>query len=115
MMAGVRPTLFKDGTQKRDWVFVEDILQGILLSIDKNVSDIFNLGSGEATSFNDLVAIINKNLGTDFQPEYIDNPAKDAFQGFTLADISKAGRMLGYNPVYNVEKGIAKYIEELKK
>ena len=114
MMAGTTPKLFGDGEQKRDWAYVEDILQGILLAIDKKISGIFNLGSGQATSFNDLVRIINRNLGTNIQPEYIDNPFKDAFQIFTLADISKAGRTFGYRPAYDIEKGIATYIEKIR-
>ena len=72
MKQGKQPIIFGDGTQTRDFIYVEDIVDNILLNIDK--TGIIDIGSGISTSFNDLVKIINEELGTDIQPIYIDKP-----------------------------------------
>ena len=72
-----RPKLFEDGNQKRDWIYVKDIVRGIILAGEYEGSGIFNCGSGTATSYNDLVHFINESLGTDYQPGYIKNPYKE--------------------------------------
>jgi nucleoside-diphosphate-sugar epimerase len=73
MKQGKRPIILGDGTQTRDFIYVEDIVDNILLNIDK--TGIIDIGSGISTSFNDLVKIINEELGTNIQPIYIDKPS----------------------------------------
>ncbi|MDQ3116115.1 MAG: NAD-dependent epimerase/dehydratase family protein, partial [Verrucomicrobiota bacterium] len=67
---GKRPRIFKHGEQKRDFVYVKDIVQGTLRAMEAKESGIYNLGSGQARSFNELIAILNQSLGTNFEPEY---------------------------------------------
>lgn len=109
---GRPPRLFKWGEQKRDFVYIEDVIRANLLALEKDVSGVFNVATGQARSFNEIVALLNRYLGTDFQPEYIDCPY-DFFQRFTQADISKARQMLGYEPIYSLEEGIREYLERL--
>src|SRR5213596_1590961 len=74
MKAGQRPRTFKHGEQKRDFVYVKDVVDGTIRALDANASGIYNLGSGQARSFNELVFILNRSLQTNLQPDYFDNP-----------------------------------------
>ena len=110
--AGKRPRIFKYGEQKRDFVYVKDVVEATLLAADANHSGIFNVGSGRATSFNEVVALLNKALGTDHDPEYFDNPYS-YYQPHTEADLTRVRGELGYAPRYSIDRGIAEYAKEL--
>jgi len=112
MTAGQRPRIFKHGEQQRDFVYVKDIVQGCIRGFEAIKSGIYNLGSGQARSFNDLVQILNNTLGTNLDPEYIDNPHAH-YQNFTQADLTKVRDALGYEPQFTFEKGVADYMRWL--
>ncbi len=76
-------------------------------------SDIFNCGSGVAVSFNEVIAELNKNLGSRLEPEYIDNPYA-FYQPHTEADMSRARKELGWVPKFTPDKGIADYVKGLE-
>src|SRR5213596_3352211 len=99
MKAGQRPRTFKHGEQKRDFVYVKDAVEGSIRAIDAQTSGIYNLGTGQARSFNELVDVLNKCLGTKFQPDYIDNPHPH-YQNFTEADLDKVRGAFGYQPQF---------------
>ncbi|MBV9617800.1 MAG: ADP-glyceromanno-heptose 6-epimerase [Verrucomicrobia bacterium] len=109
MKAGQRPRIFKHGDQKRDFVYVKDIVEGSVLALEAKKSGIYNLGSGQARSFNDLIDVLNKCLGTKFQPDYIENPHAH-YQNFTQADLEKVRGELGYQPQFSLENGVADYV-----
>ena len=112
MKAGQRPRIFKHGEQERDFVYVKDIVEGSILSLDASESGIYNLGTGQARSFNELVDILNKCLGTNFQPDYIDNPHAH-YQNFTQADLTNARNALDYKPQFPLEDGVRDYMQWL--
>jgi len=112
MKAGQRPRIFKHGEQKRDFVYVKDAVEGSIRALEASQSGIYNLGSGRARSFNELVDILNKCLGTNFQPDYIDNPHAH-YQNFTEADLRKARNALGYEPRFRLEEGVRDYMQWL--
>ena len=112
MKAGQRPRIFKQGEQKRDFVYVKDIVAGSMSALDARMSGIYNLGFGQARTFNDLVAILNKSLGTNFDADYIDNPHAH-YQNFTQADLSNVRNGLGYEPKFPLEDGVRDYMEWL--
>jgi ADP-L-glycero-D-manno-heptose 6-epimerase len=112
MKAGQRPRIFKQGDQKRDFVYVKDVVEGSILALEAKESGIYNLGSGQARSFNELVDVLNKYLGTKFQPDYIENPHAH-YQNFTEADLDKVRGALGYQPQFSLERGVADYVEWL--
>jgi ADP-L-glycero-D-manno-heptose 6-epimerase len=112
MKAGQRPRIFKQGEQKRDFVYVKDIVDGSMLALEAKQSGIYNLGCGQARSFNDLVDVLNKCLGTKLQPDYIDNPHAH-YQNFTEADLNKARSALGYAPQFPLETGVKDYVQWL--
>jgi ADP-L-glycero-D-manno-heptose 6-epimerase len=110
--AGQRPRIFKHGEQKRDFVYVKDVVEGSIRALDARASGIYNLGSGQARSFNELVDVLNKCLGTSFQADYIDNPHAH-YQNFTQADLTNARSALGYKPRFPLEDGVRDYMEWL--
>ncbi len=110
--AGQRPRIFKHGEQKRDFVYVKDIVAGTMRALQASTSGIYNLGCGKARTFNELVAILNQSLGTNFEADYIENPHAH-YQNFTEADLSNARSGLGYEPEYPLEKGVRDYMEWL--
>jgi len=112
MKAGQRPRIFKHGEQKRDFVYVKDAVDGSIRALDAETSGIYNLGSGEARSFNELVDVLNKCLGTNLQPDYIDNPHAH-YQNFTQADLTNARSALGYEPRFPLEEGVRDYMQWL--
>ena len=112
MKEGKRPRIFKHGEQKRDFVYVKDIVQGTLRALEAKESGIYNLGSGQARSFNELIAILNNSLGTSFEPEYFDNPHAH-YQNHTEADLTQVRKSLGYDPQFPLEKGVADYLRWL--
>jgi ADP-L-glycero-D-manno-heptose 6-epimerase len=110
--AGQRPRIFKQGEQKRDFVYVKDVVAGTMRALQAPASGIYNLGCGQARTFNELVAILNDSLGTNFEADYIDNPHAH-YQNFTQADLTNARNGLGYEPAYSLEKGVRDYMEWL--
>jgi ADP-L-glycero-D-manno-heptose 6-epimerase len=105
------PKLFKWGEQRRDYAYVKDVVRANLLAADAKESGIVLCGSGKATSFNDLVAILNKTLGTNRVPEYIDNPYGAGYQSYTECDMTLAKEKLGFVPEFDIEKGIKDYYD----
>jgi len=112
MKAGQRPRIFKQGEQKRDFVYVKDVVEGSILALEATKSGIYNLGCGQARSFNELVDVLNKCLGTKLQPDYIDNPHAH-YQDFTEADLRKVREGLGYQPQFPLEAGVRDYMKWL--
>jgi ADP-L-glycero-D-manno-heptose 6-epimerase len=105
------PRIFKNGEQKRDYIYVKDVVRANLLALKAKESCIVNCGAGQATSFNDVIAILNKTMGLSRTPEYIDNPYADRYQSFTQCDMSLAKEKLGFVPEYGIEEGIADYFK----
>lgn len=117
MMSGKKPTLFYSGKQKRDWVYVEDVVDANILSLASNKSNIYNIGTGVAVSFNELVYEISQILDTVglLPPNYIDCPFEDEYQSYTCCNIEKAKSHLGFNPKYDLATGLKNYLECLNK
>jgi ADP-L-glycero-D-manno-heptose 6-epimerase len=113
MSQGRRPRVFKGGEQKRDFVHVDDAVDCTLRAMDTGKPGVFNAGSGEARTFNELIAELNAALGTKLEPDYIENPFP-FFQPFTQADLTRSKAELGYQPKYNLKAGIKAYVGWLK-
>ena len=119
MKEGNSPKIFKNGEQKRDWIYVKDVVEANLLALDyvsKGNSGVFNMGTGVATAFNDIVEIISEALVDQgfliegFKPEYINCPFMDSFQGHTECDMKKAETQLGFRSKWNIKNGIKDFI-----
>jgi len=113
MRAGKRPRIFKHGEQKRDFVHVDDAVSGTLAAAERGTpGQVYNVGSGAARSFNDIVIALNRALGLSLEPDYFDCPY-DFYQSFTEADLAKSRRALGYAPRFDLESGVADYMARL--
>ncbi|MBS7648062.1 NAD-dependent epimerase/dehydratase family protein [Candidatus Bathyarchaeota archaeon] len=100
------PIIFGDGTQTRDFIYVSDVVEAFIISAERDFEcEIFNVGTGVAYSFNDVVNIINKLLGKSVKPIYKPNPIKN-YVYHTLADTTKAEKILGFKAKIPLEKGI---------
>jgi len=109
MRAG-NPRLFKFGEQKRDYIYVDDVVRANQLAAQARQSCIVNCGSGRAISFNCLVELLNPLLGVHRTPEYIDNPYADRYQSHTECDMTKARELLGFTPEVDIREGLDLYL-----
>lgn len=105
------PVIYGDGSQTRDFTYVGDITKACQLAMDSNIEcDVFNAGTGQAHSFNQVVEKLNATLGKDVKPEYIENPLKN-YVGHTLADTTKATKKLGFKARHELDKTLPKMAE----
>jgi len=112
--AGNQPRLFKYGEQMRDFVYIRDVVAANLAALDAPRSGVCNVGFGLARSFNDIIQILSKELETDFEIEYFDNPFT-FYQNHTEADLSLTDELLNWQPEWTLEKGMQDYIKLLEK
>jgi len=109
MKKGKSPVIYGDGSQKRDFVFVKDIVKALMLVSKLECGyDIFNVGTGKSYSFNNVVDILNIKLNTNIKPTYVKIPMKN-YIDCTLSDINKI-KNIGYHTEYNLERGLDEYI-----
>ena len=102
---------FGDGTTRRDYTYIDDILQGTLaaLKYDGPMFDVFNLGESDTIQLKDLIAAIEKALGKKAKINRL--PEQPGDMPLTCADISKARKLLGYNPKTKFEDGLPRFVE----
>jgi len=102
--------LFGDGLSKRDYTYIDDIVDGVLKAADKNVPyGIFNIGESQTTELRELIGLIEKNLGKKAIIE--SHPDQPGDVPITYADITRAKEVLGYNPTTKVSDGVKKFVE----
>lgn len=103
--------VFGDGGTRRDYTYVSDIIQGLRAAIDYSDSEfeIFNLGESETVRLDELIAAIESALGREAMVDR--QPEQPGDVPVTFADISKARRLLGYNPSVKIKDGIPKFVE----
>ncbi len=103
--------VFGDGTTRRDYTYIDDIIQGVRASIDydKTPYEIFNLGESQTIELRELIEVLEENLGKKAIIER--NPMQPGDVPVTFADITKARELLGYNPTTKITEGIPKFVE----
>lgn len=117
--AGDRISLFRshregfgDGDQLRDFIYVKDCTSVMLWLWQRGISGLFNLGTGHARSFKDLMLATGAAMEKDVEIDYVDMPfsIRDQYQYFTQADMSKL-RQAGYDkPFYSIESGLRDWL-----
>ncbi|MBI4245443.1 MAG: NAD-dependent epimerase/dehydratase family protein [Planctomycetes bacterium] len=113
MKKGIKPRLFKFGEQRRDYIYVQDVVKITTKSVLQKISyDVLNVGTGNATSFNKIVEIIYKVLGTKLSIEYFDNPIIEKYQNNTIADISRLNQLINASSFYTIEQVLTKWNSE---
>ena len=113
--AGKPIQLFGDGTTRRDYTYIDDIVQGVrsAMNYDGAMHEIFNLGESETTELRRLVELLEENLGMKAIVDW--QPMQPGDVPITYADISKAKQLLNYNPTTKIEEGIPKFVEWFRK
>ena len=107
-------SIYGNGKQTRDFTYVDDIARGTIAAAEKEAigGEVFNLGSGKRIVLNDVIKILQDLLG-DFELQYESDKMGDVKH--TLADISKATKILGYEPKVNLKMGLKHFIDWYKK
>jgi ADP-L-glycero-D-manno-heptose 6-epimerase len=126
MLGGRRPRVFADGSQARDQVHVDDVVDCTLAAAGlagyghgRPRPGVYNVGSGVATSFNEMIGAVRAALGIqerDRPTEYFDMPAevRAFYQDYTCADLSATGAGLGWQPKHRPVEAIGRYAEWLR-
>ena len=111
LLSGNQPTVFGDGTQTRDFTFVENVVHGNLLAATAKDAPghTINVANGRTTSLIRLIELLNEYLGTSVLPKF--EPARIGDVHDSLADITKAQSILGYQPPVSFEDGLKRSIE----
>lgn len=117
MLEGKEIPMFGDGTTSRDYTYVDDIVNGIIKSCEytlnnKNVYEILNIGNSSPTSLKEMINTIAKVLGVE--PKIKQLPMQPGDVDRTFADISKAKKLIGYEPKTTFEEGIRKFVNWYK-
>ncbi len=101
--------LYGDGTSRRDYTFITDIIDGVEAALDAELGfEIVNLGGAETTALADLVRWIAEDLGVESRIER--HPDQPGDVPITYADVSKAGRLLGYAPEVPIREGLRRFV-----
>jgi len=116
LLSGKNPKLFVDSDKiLRDFIYIEDIVQANVKAMHPKASGVYNVGTGKARSFQDIVDILQKELGTSATCEYIPNPFIGSYQFHTEADIQTSIEGLGYTPNFEMEDAIKAYVPEIRR
>jgi len=108
------PVIYGDGKQRRDFIYVEDTAKASILAMERGKNgEVYNVGTGVSNDFNTIFKIIKEEMNFDKDPIYIPNPLK-SYQMFTQADITKSKKDLGFEPEYDIRKGVRKILEEIR-
>ncbi|MCU0959295.1 MAG: SDR family NAD(P)-dependent oxidoreductase [Pirellulaceae bacterium] len=112
LLRGERPTIYGDGRQSRDFSYVENVVQGNLLAMDSESDDVhgacFNVADGQSTTLLELLAALSDMLGTRLEPCFAPPRAGDVRE--SMADISLARKVLGYEPPVSFREGLQRSI-----
>ena len=102
---------FGNGSTRRDYTYIDDIVQGVAgaLAYDGAAFEVFNLGENQTTTLSELIATIEDALGRKALIEYF--PVQQGDMPMTCADISKARALIGYDPQTKIATGIPKFVE----
>ena len=111
ILAGERPTIFGDGKQSRDFTYIDNIVHGNLLAADAPdaVGRTINVACGQSYDLLQIMAGINKMLGTNVEPIF--EPARAGDVRDSLADISLARKLLKYEPIVDFDEGLRRTVD----
>jgi UDP-glucose 4-epimerase len=112
MLAGETPTIFGDGNQTRDYVFIDDVANAFVHAADRGSGRLINVGTGLETSVNHLFRLLADIIGFAGEPEYGPLPAGELRR--SSLDVSLAERELGWRPWTQLEDGLRQTVEWLK-
>lgn len=107
LASGSAPVVYGDGSQTRDFTHVEDVVYGLELAAEHELSGVYNLGTGNNHDFNAVIKRINEVLGTEIEPEYVENPIPEsAYVHDTCSESAKIRKETGWRPRIELREGI---------
>jgi UDP-glucose 4-epimerase len=109
-MKNETPVIYGDGSQKRDFIYVGDVVDALIKAMKSNVNGIFNVGTGKSYSLNEMVEMLMKLMNVNIKPKYIENPVKN-YVYLTQADTTKSEKVLGFKAKTTLEEGIKMTID----
>jgi UDP-glucuronate 4-epimerase len=110
VLRGEALTLFGDGSARRDFTYIDDIVDGTIRALERaDGYHIYNLGNSRTVEVSRLISLIEKACGTSARIDR--EPGKPGDVRLTCADITRAGSDLGYNPCVPIEEGIERFVE----
>jgi UDP-glucose 4-epimerase len=111
MLRGQRPIIYGDGEQSRDFCHVDNVVHANLLALAASElrGEVVNIACGQRISLNEIIRLLNRLLGTDLEPEY--QPPRVGDVRHSLADLTAARRLLGYEPKVFFEEGLSRSID----
>lgn len=111
ILSDQRPTVYGDGEQTRDFTYIDNVVHGNVLGAQaaKTTGQTVNVACGQRVSVNDIIRTINELLGKNIKPEYA--PTRTGDVKHSLADISLARELLGYQPVVDFAQGLRQAID----
>lgn len=113
LLEGKPIPMFGKGDTRRDYTYIDDIIQGVLGCVDRPFSyEIFNLGEQHTTGLSELIALLEKHTGCKAKIE--EKSLQPGDVEITYADISHARALLDYNPRFTMDEGIARFVHWLK-
>ena len=98
----------------RDFIYIEDVIQANICACSTQKSGVYNVGTGEPRSFQDIADILQKEIGSNLGTEYFPNPF-DGYQMHTQANIESSKKYLGFSPQFSLEDGIKSYVQEIRR
>ena len=102
--------MFGDGTSRRDYTYVDDLVDGVVRAVDRPLGyDVINLGEQDTISLRDLISLIEENLGKKAKIDQ--QPDQPGDVPLTFADISRARERLGYDPQVKVQEGVRRFVD----
>ena len=105
--------IYNFGKMRRDFTYIDDIIEGIILTIEKDFNyEIFNLGNSQTVELEKFISILEQNLNLKAERNYLESNPTEMLH--TWADISKARKMLGFEPKTSVEEGLKKFVDWYK-
>lgn len=111
LLAGERPTIHGDGSQTRDFTYVANVVDGVLRACEAPAAsgEAINVATEGRISLNELLAVLQRIIGTNLQPIY--GPPREGDVHDSQASIAKARRLLGYEPTVAFEEGLRRTVE----
>jgi UDP-glucose 4-epimerase len=108
MLSGKQPIINGDGKQTRDYVYIKDVVQANILTLDWNISGSYNVGTGKETDVNSIFKIISSKIG-DFRE--IHGPVMKGEQKRSVISTPKIEKVMGWKCTTELEDGVAQTIE----
>ena len=111
LLEGRRPVIYGDGEQTRDFTFVANVVDGVLRACQapSAAGEVMNIACGGRISLNELVAVMNRIIGTNLRPIY--KPEREGDVRDSQADLDKARSLVGYTPLVPLEEGLRRTLE----